>query len=476
MNFFQPSMRLVSLACLAMVSLLANSGAQAQGLRLNEAPPRFGFGASPNTLPSLSSGSLLGRPAPVQRSAEYIVALVNSDPITSTDVQSRVARVLEQGGAEAARMPRAELARQVLERLISERTQLQQAKEIGLKVDEATIDQAEETVARNNQISVAELRGRVAQEGLTLAQFRKDLSEQVLFSRLREKEVEPRVRITDLEVDQYINDQRLNPDAAAPREINLAQILVAVPENAPLTQIATLEKRADALAARARGGEDFAQIAKEASDSPDRANGGAIGLRAIGRYPPAFVDATASTAVGGIAGPIRSSAGFHIIKVLAKGSAGIGDVAVPQTQVRHILLRSDPKRSTADAIALLAGFKRRIEAGTSDFATLARENSQDGSAKDGGELGWRRAGEFVPEFDEAVARLAPGQISDPVVSRFGVHLIQLEGRRETKLTKAEQREAVRAQLREKKLDEAYETWAQELRARAYVEYREAPQS
>lgn len=404
------------------------------------------------------------------------MALVNSDPITNNEVQIRIARVLEQGGPEAARMPRAELARQVLERLIAERAQLQQAKEIGLKVDEATIDQAEETVARQNQISVAELRRRVAQEGLTQVQFRKDLSEQVLFSRLREKEVEPRVRITDLEIDQYLADQRANPDATASQQINLAQILVAVPENATQAQIAIFEKRAESLVTRARGSEDFAKIANEASDSPDRAGGGAIGLRNVGRYPPTFVEATASTPVGGIAGPVRSAAGFHIIKVLAKGQAVPGDAAVAQTQVRHILLRNDPKRSTADAIALLAGFKRRIEAGTADFATLARENSQDGSAKDGGELGWRRAGEFVPEFDEAVARLAPGKIGDPLVSRFGVHLIQVEGRRESKLTLAEQRDAVRAQLREKKLDEAYETWAQELRARAYVEYREPPQS
>ena len=474
MNLFQPLLRQTSLACLVAIGTLAVPGVHAQGLRLSETPLRFG--ASPGSFPSLASGASLGRAAPVQRPAGYIVALVNSDPITSNEVQTRIARVLEQGGAEAARMPREELGRQVLERLIAERAQLQQARDIGIKVDEATIDQAEETVARQNQITVAELRKRVAQEGLTQAQFRKDLGEQVVFSRLREKEVEPRVRITDLEVDQYINDQRANPDASAPQDINLAQILVAVPENATPAQVAILEKRAEALAARARGTEEFAKIAKEVSDSTDRNVGGVMGLRSVGRYPPSFVDATASLAVGGIAGPLRSSAGFHVLKVLAKAQAGLGDAAVTQTQVRHILLRNDAKRSTADAIALLAGFKRRIEAGTADFATLARENSQDGSAKEGGELGWRRSGEFVPEFDEAVARLAPGQMSEPLVSRFGVHLIQVEGRRESKPTQAELRDVVRAQLREKKLDEAYESWAQELRARAYVEYREAPQS
>jgi peptidyl-prolyl cis-trans isomerase SurA len=201
-----------------------------------------------------------------------------------------------------------------------------------------------------------------------------------------------------------------------------------------------------------------------------------MGMRSADRYPGVFVEATQSTPIGGIAGPVRSSVGFHVLKLIAKSQPGASDAAVTQTQVRHILLRNDPKRSTAEAVAQLAEFKRRIQGGTADFAGLARDNSQDGSAKDGGDLGWSRPGMFVPEFEEVVNRLAPGEVSDPVVTRFGVHLIQVQGRREAKLSQAEQREAARAVLREKKVEQATETWAQEVRARAYVEYREPPQS
>jgi peptidyl-prolyl cis-trans isomerase SurA len=253
-------------------------------------------------------------------------------------------------------------------------------------------------------------------------------------------------------------------------------VLIAVPESASDAQVASLQQRAQGVAQRARAGEDFAKLAQEFSDSPDRANGGALGMRSADRYPTLFVDATQSTAVNGIAGPVRSGAGFHVLKVLAKSQPGADDAVVTQTQVRHILLRSDAKRSTAQAVAQLAEFKERIQKGTADFAGLARDNSQDASAKEGGDLGWSRPGQFVPEFEEAMNRLAPGQLSDPVVSRFGVHLIQVVARRDAKLSQAEQREAARAVLREKKVEEAFETWAQEIRARAYVEYREPPQS
>lgn len=467
----------LAVASLACIAALAGLDASAQSLlRPNQGPLRFGAPPVPSLLAPGPAAAGAASAAPTQRSAEYIVALVNSEPITNTDIQSRLARVLQQGGPELARAPRAELARRVLERLIMERVQLQQAKDVGLKVDDVAIDQAEETIARQNQLSVQELRRRVAQDGVTQQQFRGELREQILFARLRDKEVEPRVRVSDLEVDQYLADQRNNPEASQPREINLAHILVAVPENATPGQLATLEQRAQVLAQRARAGEDFAQLASQSSDAPERANGGVIGLRSTERYPPLFVEATRSTPVGGVAGPVRSGAGFHVIKVVSKSQTDPTEATVTQTQVRHILLRTDARLSTGDAVTRLADFKRRIQSGAADFAGLARDNSQDPSAKEGGDLGWRRAGEFVPEFDEAMDRLAPGQISDPVVTRFGVHLIQVIARREAKLTLDEQREAVRGQLREKKLEEAYEIWAQELRARAYVEYRDPPQT
>jgi peptidyl-prolyl cis-trans isomerase SurA len=464
---------ILTLACLA--TLAAAAGAQGQaGSR-----PGVGITDIMRSGPRLAPVPAVPRAAPppaapaAQRSAEYIVALVNSEPITNTDVQSRVERLLKEN-AEAQRVPRAELTRLVLERLIAERTQLQAAKEAGIKVDELAIDQAEQTVARQNQMSLTELRSRIAAEGISPQTFRNDLRDQLLLTRLRDREIESKVKISDVEVDQFLREQRNGGNAAVPPNINIAQVLVAVPENATEAQVAQLQQRAQGIAQRARAGEDFAKLAQEFSDSPDRATGGVLGMRSADRYPSLFVEATQSTAVNGIAGPIRSGAGFHVLKVLAKSQPTSADAVVTQTQVRHILLRNDPKRTTAQAVAQLAEFKERIQKGA-DFAGLARDNSQDASAKEGGDLGWSRPGQFVPEFEEAMNRLAPGQVSDPVVSRFGVHLIQVVARRDAQLSQAEQREAARAVLREKKLEEAYETWAQELRTRAYVEYREAPQ-
>ncbi len=462
---------IITLGCLA--AMAATSGAQ--GFRsgsgitdIMRAGPRLGPSAPRAVAPPAA--------APVQRAAEYIVALVNSEPITNTEVQTRVTRLVKEN-AEAARYPRDELTRLVLDRLILERAQLQLAKESGIKVDEVAIDQAELTVARQNEISLVELRRRVAAEGIALADFRNDLRDQLLLTRLRDREVESKVKISDTEADEYLRDQRntVVKDTAL-LNLNLAQVLVALPETATDAQVATAQKKAQGLADRARAGEDFAKLVRENSDSPDRANGGAIGMRSADRYPPLFVDAVQSTAVNGIAGPVRSSAGFHVLKVLAKAQVGSLDATITQTQVRHILLLNDPKRTTAQAVAQLAEFQRRLQAGTADFAGLARDNSQDRSAKEGGDLGWSSPGQFVPEFEEAMDRLAPGQVSDPVVSRFGVHLIQVVARRDFKLSHPEQREAARAALREQKGSEAYNTWAQEVRARAYIEYRDPPQS
>ena len=220
---------------------------------------------------------------------------------------------------------------------------------------------------------------------------------------------------------------------------------------------------------------DFAVLANEMSDSPTRTTGGQMGLRSADRYPPLFVEATQNLKPGGLAGPVRSGAGFHILKVLEKKQAGTPDVNITQTRARHILLRLTPQLTETQARDKLAEFKKRIVAGQSDFAALARENSEDGSAKEGGDLGWVSPGVFVPEFEQAMNRLAAGQIADPLTTRFGVHLIQVMERRESQLSTRDQRELARNALREKKQEEAYLIWAQEVRGRAYVEYRDPPQ-
>jgi peptidyl-prolyl cis-trans isomerase SurA len=367
--------------------------------------------------------------------------------------------------------PRNELVRAVLDRMISDKAQLQLAREVGVRIEDAAVDQAEQNVARQNRIDVPELYKRLAADGMVPAQFRNQLRDQLTLVRLREREVDSRVRVSDLEVAQYLREQQSGNDPSA-QEINIAQILVAVPEAATPEQVASLQAKAQSALTRARAGEDFAVLARELSDSADKANGGQLGLRVADRLPPLFVEATQNLAVGALSPVLRSGAGFHVLKVIEKRLAGM---TVTQSRARHILLRATPQLTEAAARDKLNDFKRRIQAGQAEFATLARDNSQDGSAAQGGDLGWVNPGQFVPEFEEVMNALAPGQISDPLISRFGVHLIQLMERRSAALSQKDQQEVTRNLLRDKKLDEAYATWAQDVRGRAYVEMREAPQ-
>lgn len=449
--------------CLALAAhgVALVPAAQAQGLRVS---PQLG-GSRPAARANDNT----------PRSADYIVAVVNSEPITNNEVRSRMVRFEQQLTQQGTPMPpRPELARQVLERLIGEKAQLQLARETGVKVDEVTLDQAEQNVARQNQIDVAELRRRIVADGGTLAQFREDLRNQLLLTRLRDRELEARARVSDLEIDQYIREQQGSADASAV-ELNLAQILIAVPEGATVPQVGALQARAQRVLDRARAGEDFAKLAREFSEaSGAAASGGIVGLRSADRYPPLFVEATQSLREGGLSNVVRSGAGFHVLKVVEKRQGGMPGANVVQSHARHILLRPGPELTEAAARERLSAFKKRIEAGQADFALLARENSQDASSGNGGDLGWTNPSVFVPEFEDTMNALSPGQVSEPVVSRFGVHLIQLLERREAALSQREQRDLARGAMREKKLDEAYASWAQDVRGRAYVEYREPP--
>ncbi len=460
----------LGLACLGFCAL---QSAAAQGLR-----PAAGAAGSarglarpaPQTpaLPDPSEGSGL-----TQQQADYIVALVNSEPITNNEVRMRMARIerqiAQQGGAAP---PREVLAREVLEQLILEKAQLQEAKDTGIRVDDYAVDQAEQSVARQNQLSVEAFYRRLAEQGISRKTFREELGNQLLLQRLRDREVQSRVRVTDLDVDQYLREQR-SEAAAAKAEVNLAHFFVPVPENASPAEVAQRQARAQAAADKLRAGEDFAAVARELADASLGISGGAMGLRPLERYPELFANAVASLPVGAIAGPLRSGAGFHVLKVVERSNAGIPAV-ITQSHARHILLRTSPQLSETAAAARLAELRRRVLAGTADFADLAREYSQDGSAKQGGDLGWVNPGRFVPEFEEAMNALRPGEISEPVVTRFGVHLIQLLERREVKPSQRELRDMARDTVREQKTEQAYTTWLQELRGRAYIEYRDPP--
>jgi peptidyl-prolyl cis-trans isomerase SurA len=458
---------LATLSRTALVCLLGAglaTAAQAQGLK-----PSL----------QLSPGSLQRSPAalapPKVQSADFIVAVVNSEPVTNHEVRLRLAGAEQQLAQQGGEMPsRAVLTREVLERLINERAQLQLARETGLRADDAAVDLAEQNLARRNQVDVTELRRRLSQEGMNIERFRDDLRQQVLLSRLREREVETRVRVSEQDVDQFLADERNNTDPVR-LIVNLAQILVAVPDAANPQQVAALEARARRVLERARLGDDFVALVQEYSDAPERTVGGVMGMRPADRYPGLFIDATRDLGVGAVSAVVRSGAGFHVLKVMEKEQAGMPGTTVTQSRARHILLRTTAQLSEEAAIGKLAAFRRDVQAGRADFAALARDNSQDGSASQGGDLGWVNPGSFVPEFEAVMNGLGPGEIAAPMVSRFGVHLIQLMERREAKLSPAEEREMARGVLREKKLDEAYVNWAREVRGRAYVELRDPPE-
>ena len=437
--------------------------------------------AAPAAAPGLRSSPSLGTGQPPirfdsgPRAADFIVAVVNSEPITNNEVRARMLRFEQQLAQQGTPMPpRTQLMREVVERLISEKAQLQLARDTGVRADDAVVDQAEQTVARQNGIDVPELRRRLTAEGMNVAQYREELRNQILLQRLRDRELDARARVTEQDIDQYLREQQ--GSAAALGEINLAHILVTVPENATEAQVAQQQAKARQLLQRARAGEDFGKLARENSDAAGAAqNNGVIGLRPADRLPPLFIEAVRNVKAGDIADLVRSAAGFHIVKVVEKRQGNTPGATVTHNHARHILLRPTPQLTEAQARQRLAEYKRRVEAGLADFAVLARENSQDASARNGGDRGWASPGMFVPEFEEVLNALAPGQIADPITSRFGVHLIQLLERRQSTLSQREQREVARNIVKERKLDEAYVQWAQEVRGRAYVEFREPPQ-
>ena len=458
----------IGLACLAS---LVSLGAGAQGVRTPGAAG-VGVGRKPPPaapVPQVPAASVSLAP----RQADFIVAVVNSEPVTNHEVRQRMARLQRQVASQGGTQPPQELlAREALEQIILERAQLQLAREAGITVDDLAVNQAEQSVARQNEVSVPEMHRRLAADGISQEQFRLELRRQLTQQRLREREVDARVRVSDHEIDQSLREQGVADQAQV--DLNLGHILVAVPEGATPAQVAERQARAQAAADKARAGGDFAALVREFSDAADAGAGGLMGLRPADRYPELFVQATQAVPVGGIAGPVRSGAGFHVLKVVDKTRSGM-PTTVMQSHARHILLRTSAQLSETAAAERLAEYRRRVQTGKADFAELAKEHSQDGSAKQGGDLGWSNPGSYVPEFEEVMNGLKPGEISAPLVSRFGVHLIQLIERRETKLNPREQREIVRQVVRQKKIEEAYAVWAQELRGRAYVEYRDPPQ-
>ena len=405
------------------------------------------------------------------KQVDHIVALVNSDPITNSEFRQRLSKVQAQLREQGAAQPSdVVLHEQVLEQLVLERVQLQRAQELGLRVDADAVDDAKRRLATQNGMSLEAFERRLLVQGITPEAFAFDLREQLVLQRLRDREADARAKVSESEIDEYIaQQQRLKP--LSNLSLHLAQVLLPV---AAGSDEATVRAQADAIAAQARAGQDFAQLAKTHSKSSDAAQGGSLGMRSVDRLPELFVNATARELAGAVVGPLRSGAGFHVLKVLAREQVGLPDALMPQTRARHILLRPSVSLSEAQAIAQLQQWRQQIVAGRVSFEALARQHSQDGSAPAGGDLGWASPGQFVPEFEAAMDALKPTEVSPPLVSRFGVHLIRVDERRQVPMSLPQQRIMVRNLLRQDKARSALSQWLAELRGQAFVEYRDPP--
>jgi peptidyl-prolyl cis-trans isomerase SurA len=401
------------------------------------------------------------------RSGDYIVAIVNSELVTAVEVEQRLdrARATVSGASED------KLRTKVLDELIEERVIITYARDSGIKVEGPEIDRAVSGVAAQNKMTLQQLRDRLKAEGLEYPRFRDSLRDQLMVERVREREVQGRIRVGDDEIENLLDKQR--GEAANDVEYDIAQILVSIPADASAEVLAQRRARADAALARVRGGEDFAKVATEISEDGNRSHGGQIGLRPAKRLPDAFVDVVRRLNVGQVAAaPLQTAAGFHVLKLIERRETAA--FTIPQTHARHILLRVSARAPTELVVKRIDELRQQIETGKRDFEAIAREQSEDGSAPTGGDLGWVSPGAFVPEFEEVMNKLAIGALSQPLVSRFGVHLIQVLERREAALDPKEVREQARNLLREQKFEQAYAEWTRDLRARAYVEMREPP--
>jgi len=398
---------------------------------------------------------------------DRIVAVVNEDVITRVDLTQQLNLAIDALKRRGTRLPPADvLEKQVLERMVNQRIQLQLARESGLRIDDAVLDKTIARVAAQNKMSEEGMRAALEKDGVPFARFREEIRAEVTIARLREREVDSKIVVTEGEIDALV--QNLQSTENRSDEYNLAHILVRVPEQATSDVIQARQVRAEEALAQLNKGADFGQVAATFSDAPEALQGGSLGWREAGRLPTLFVDALKGMRVGQVSSVLRSPNGFHILKLVDQ--RGAAPVFVQQTHARHILMRTNELISESEARNRLIGLRERIDNGA-DFAELARLQSQDTSASKGGDLGWLSPGDTVPEFERAMNQLKVKQVSEPVKTEFGWHIIQVLGRREQDMSKERLRLNARQSLRERKSDEAYQEWLRQLRDKAYVEIR-----
>ena len=407
-------------------------------------------------------------PASREALLDRVVAVVNDEAITQYEVAEQ-RRTVQMQMREAKVSPPAPdvLDRQVLERLITERALLQFAKETGVRVDDTAVERTVQRIAQENKLSPDEFRKVLERENMPYAKYREDIRREITLQRLREREVESRVGASDAEVDQFLATSAAREGGEV--EYLLSHILVTVPEQASPEQVAARQQRAVTALQQVKTGGDFAQVAASFSDAQDALTGGNLGWRSAARLPTVFVEVVRGLEKGGVSNVLRSPAGFHIVRLVDVRDRNAPTI-VDQTRVRHILIRVSETVSDADARVRIDRVKDRLDSGAK-FEDMARVNSEDGSAAKGGELGWVNPGDTVPEFEQAMNRLALGETSGPVRTQFGWHVIKVEERRRQDVTKDRQREQARTAIRQRKADEQFQEFVRQTRDRAYVEYK-----
>jgi peptidyl-prolyl cis-trans isomerase SurA len=409
-------------------------------------------------------------PAQTPVLVDRIVAVVGKDVITGSELADAVGSAQRQLRRQGTPLPdRALLERQLLERLILDKAQVQLARDTGVRVDEVQLDRAVQRVAQNNNMSLTDFRGALERDGVSFAAWRDELREQMVLSRLREREVDDRIQVSDTEIELFLSEQKGKPDART--EYRVSHILVRVPEQATPDRVDAARGKAQKALEEARGGADFAGLAASYSDAPDALRGGALGWRNHDRLPELFADALAAMQAGAVSDVLRSPAGFHILRLDERRGAAADGAAVQQTRLRHILIRASESISEGEAVRRLTDLRNRIVSGAADFAEMARVHSSDATAARGGELDWVYPGDTVPDFERAYRELKINEVSQPVRTPFGYHLIQVLERRSADLSPERRRLQARQALRERKADEAYQDWLRQLRDAVYVELR-----
>jgi len=399
---------------------------------------------------------------------DRVIAVVNDEAITQYELDDARRIVVQQLKQQNVQQPATDvLDKQVLERLITERALLQHAKDSGIKVDDTQVERAIQRIAEDNKLTLDGLRQALAREGVAYVRYREDVRSEIVMQRLREREVDARITVSDAEVENYL--ATIKAQSGGEAEYRLAHILVLVPEQANAEQIEAKRRRAEEALKNIRGGTDFGQVAAGFSDASDALSGGNLGWRPGARLPTVFAETVRGMKAGDVSPVLRSAAGFHIVKLIERRSRN-EPALVDQTHVRHILIRVNEITSEAEGKGKIDRLKDRLDGGAK-FEDMARLNSEDASSAKGGDLGWLGPGDTVPVFEEAMNKLTVNQVSAPVRTPFGWHLIEVLGRRKQDVSADRERTQAQLAIRQRKSDEAFQDWVRQTRDRAYVEVR-----